>query len=129
MGKNTSYREIGATFAGHLTVQHNKRQYANKKTGAHINTAESVNAVVQRALIGVYHRLEHKHLQRYLDEIIWRWKRLRPDEGADAKTFLPAIIVHHHDQVDDPGRGSDAWTAIQRSDLRDAPDTEWASPL
>jgi len=37
--KNPSYREIGGSFANHLTVQHNKRQYANGKTGAHINTA------------------------------------------------------------------------------------------
>lgn len=85
--KNTSYREIGATFAGHLTVQHNKRQYANKKTGAHINTAESVNAVVQRALIGVCHRLGRKHLQRYLDEIIWRWNHRVPETKARMQKF------------------------------------------
>lgn len=70
--KNPSYGKIGASFASHHTIQHNKRQYANTKTGAHINTVEAVNAVVQRALIGVYHRLGRKHLQRYLDEIIWR---------------------------------------------------------
>lgn len=76
--KNSSYT-IGASFANHLTVQHNKRQYANWKTGAHINTVEAVNAVVQRALIGVYHRLGRKHLQRYLDEIIWRWNHRAPE--------------------------------------------------
>lgn len=77
--KNSSYRKIGASFANHLTVQHNKRQYANRKTGAHINTVEAVNSVVQRALIGVYHRLGRKHLQRYLDEIIWRWNHRIPE--------------------------------------------------
>uniref|UniRef100_UPI0025EFEC08 transposase n=1 Tax=uncultured Thioclava sp. TaxID=473858 RepID=UPI0025EFEC08 len=41
--------------------------------GAHINTVEAVNSQVQRALIGVYHRLDRQHLQRYLDEILWRW--------------------------------------------------------
>ena len=76
---NSSYRTIGASFANHLTVQHNKRQYANRRTGAHINTVEAVNAVVQRALIGVYHRLGRKHLQRYLDEIIWRWNHRAPE--------------------------------------------------
>jgi transposase-like protein len=77
--KNPSYKKIGRSFACHHTVQHNKRQYANKKTGAHINTVEAVNAVVQRALIGVYHRLGRKHLQRYLDEIIWRWNHRVPE--------------------------------------------------
>ena len=77
--KNPSYEKIGRSFARHHTVQHNKRQYANKKTGAHINTVEAVKAIVQRALIGVYHRLGRKHLQRYLDEIIWRWNHRVPE--------------------------------------------------
>lgn len=77
--KNPSYKKIGRSFASHHTEQHNKRQYANKKTGAHINTVEAVNAIVQRALIGVYHRLGRKHLQRYLDEIIWRWNHRVPE--------------------------------------------------
>lgn len=77
--KSSSFRKIGTTFANHLTVQHNKHQYANRSTGAHINTVEAVNAVVQRALIGVYHRLGRKHLQRDLDEIIWRWNHRVPD--------------------------------------------------
>lgn len=78
-GKSSSYRKIGASFASHLAVQHNKREYANRKTGAHINTVEAVNAVVQRALIGVYQRLGQKHLQRYLHEILWRWNRRAPE--------------------------------------------------
>jgi len=77
--KNSSYTKIGKSFANHLTVQRNKRQYANWKTGAHINPVEAVNAVILRALIGVYHRLGRKHLQRYLDEIIWRWNHRVPD--------------------------------------------------
>lgn len=77
--KNPSYGKIGASFASHHTIQHSKRQYANTKTGAHINTVEAVNAVVQRALIGVYHRLGRKHLQRYLDEMIWRWNHRTPE--------------------------------------------------
>lgn len=44
--KNPSYGKIGVSFASHHTIQHNKRQYANTKTGAHINTVEAVNAVV-----------------------------------------------------------------------------------
>ena len=76
--KNSSFKKIGTAFSGHLTVQHSKRQYANPKTGVHINTVEVVNAVVQRALIGVYHRLGRKYLQRYLDEVLWRWNHRVP---------------------------------------------------
>lgn len=69
---NTAYDQTGKAFAKHLRVNHSRRQYAGKN-GAHINTAEAVNSVIQRALIGVYHRLGRKHLQRYVDEILWRW--------------------------------------------------------
>ncbi len=70
---NTAYRKIGRSFASHNTVNHGKRQYSRPSKGAHINTVEAVNSQVQRALIGVYHRLGRQHLQRYLDEILWRW--------------------------------------------------------
>ncbi len=70
---NTAYRKIGQSFASRHTVNHGKRQYSRLSNGAHINTVEAVNSQVQRALIGVYHRLGRQHLQRYLDEILWRW--------------------------------------------------------
>lgn len=70
---NSAYRQIGQSFAAHHTVNHGKRQYSRPSKGAHINTVEAVNSQVQRALIGVYHRLDRQHLQRYLGEILWRW--------------------------------------------------------
>ena len=76
---NSVYPRITAAFAGHLSVRHNAQQYACPKTGAHINTAEAVNSVVKRAVIGVYHRLDRKHMQRYLDEILWRWNHRAPE--------------------------------------------------
>ena len=42
--------------------------------GAHVNTADAVIAMLRRALIGVYHILDAPHLQRYGDEIVWRWE-------------------------------------------------------
>lgn len=65
-------------MADHQYVIHSKGQYANPETGAHVNTAEAVISLVQRALVGVYHKLDRKHLQRYLDEIIWRWNHRDP---------------------------------------------------
>ena len=70
---NTAFRKIGRNFVSHHTVNHGKRQYSRTSKGAHINTVEAVNSQVQRALIGVYHRLGRQPLQRYLDEILWRW--------------------------------------------------------
>ena len=76
---NTAYQKIGRTVASHHTFNHRKRQYLRPSKGAHINTVEAVNSQVQRALIGVYHRLGRQHLQRYLDEILWRWNHRQQD--------------------------------------------------
>ncbi|SFQ70269.1 ISXO2-like transposase domain-containing protein [Roseivivax halotolerans] len=57
---------------------HSQKEYANPETGAHVNTAEAVISQVQRALVGVYHNLARQHLQRYLDEIVWRWNHRDP---------------------------------------------------
>lgn len=70
---STSYPGMGKTMASHHRVIHSNDEYANPETGAHVNTAESVISQVQRALVGVYHNLGRQHLQRYLDEIVWRW--------------------------------------------------------
>lgn len=68
----SAYIRIGQMMAGHQSVTHSVRQYADPETGAHVNTAEAVISQVQRALVGVYHNLDRKHLQRYLDKILWR---------------------------------------------------------
>lgn len=75
---STSYPGLGKTMAAHHTVIHSRKEYANPETGAHVNTAEAVISQVQRALIGVYHNLGRKHLQRYLDEVVWRWNHRDP---------------------------------------------------
>jgi transposase-like protein len=49
--KNSSYQKKGVSFANHLTVQHNTRQYANVKTGAHINMVEAVKRKGDRLVI------------------------------------------------------------------------------
>lgn len=57
---------------------HSQKEYANPETGAHVNTAEAVISQMQRALVGFYHNLSRQHLQRYLDEIVWRWNHRAP---------------------------------------------------
>lgn len=75
---STSYIGLGKTMADHHRVIHSKHEYADPETGAHVNTAEAVISQVQRALVGVYHNLGRKHLQRYLNEILWRWNHRTP---------------------------------------------------
>jgi transposase-like protein len=75
---STSYPGLGKAMAAHHSVIHSQKEYADPETGAHVNTAEAVISQVQRALVGVYHNLGRKHLQRYLDEIVWRWNHRDP---------------------------------------------------
>jgi transposase-like protein len=75
---NKSYIAIGKTTAAHHIVIHSQGQYADPDTGANVNTAEAVISQTQRALVGVYHHLGRPHLQRYLDEIVWRWNHREP---------------------------------------------------
>ena len=73
-----SYIGLGKTMADHQSVIHSRKEYANPEPGAHVNTADAVISQVQRALVGVYHNLGRQHLQRYLDEIVWRWNHREP---------------------------------------------------
>ena len=81
---NPVYTQIGQGMEDHSTVIHSQGEYANPATGAHANTAEAVISNIQRALVGVYHNLGALHLQRYLDEIVWRWNHREP---ASEKTI------------------------------------------
>lgn len=61
----------------HITVKHSKAEFVRRNAygasvDAHTNTAEAVHAEIRRAVIGVWHWISRKHLDRYLDEISWR---------------------------------------------------------
>ena len=84
--RNSAYHAVGKLFAAHHCVKHSAKEYANKETGAHINTAEALSGVIERARVGVYHRLTGQHVQRYLDEIVWRWNRRVPPKPGKANS-------------------------------------------
>lgn len=70
---NPIYDPIGPRFAAHLKVNHSEREYANQETGASINSAEGYTGNLERAMVGVWHRVRRHHLQTYLAEVCWRW--------------------------------------------------------
>jgi transposase-like protein len=39
----------------------------------HTNTIEGVFSLLDRSIIGAYHKVSKKHLPRYLDEVEWRY--------------------------------------------------------
>jgi transposase-like protein len=98
-----AYRKIGKTFAAHHTVSHGARQYSRPSLGVHINTVEAVKSQVRRAFVGVFHRPGRKHLQRYLDEILWRcnhrqpavkvWQKLMKSDAKTVTTTTWKLIL------------------------------------
>lgn len=69
---------IKACGMGHETVVHSAKEFARGEV--HSNTADGIGSVLERARIGVWHRMSRQHLQRYPDEIAFRWNcRVRWD--------------------------------------------------
>lgn len=70
-----------AAFAGlgkdytHLAVNHSAGEYVRLGGYVHTNSVESVWALLKRQIIGVHHWVSPKHLQKYVDEMSWRFNR------------------------------------------------------
>jgi hypothetical protein len=65
-----AYAGVGKLLFKHETVNHSAGEYARGKV--HVNSIESVWAVMKRGLLGVYHHVTPKHLGRYVDEFTFR---------------------------------------------------------
>ncbi len=68
-----------ASSGAHLRVNHSAGEYVRRDrhhaADAHTNTVESFNAMLKRALMGVWHWFSIKHTDRYLHELCFRWNR------------------------------------------------------
>lgn len=91
-----SYKSIADQFAGHQSVIHGKREYV--RGPVHVNTAESFGAMLERVKEGVFHYISGKHLDRYLQEISFRWNHRIPMEkktkaGKRKITWTPMPVI------------------------------------
>jgi transposase-like protein len=72
----------GYCASKHETIQH-KTEYV--RGDVHTNTIESAFSLFKRGVMGSFHFVSIKHLQRYLDEFAYRFNR-RKDDGAFMET-------------------------------------------
>jgi transposase-like protein len=63
--------------APHETVNHIIGEYV--RGDAYTNTIENAFSLFKRGIIGQYHKVSAKHLQRYLDECAYRFNRRKYD--------------------------------------------------
>lgn len=66
-----AYTGLENQYIGHVTVNHSAHEYKNGIY--HTNTVEGFFSILKRSVIGIYHHLSAKHLQRYCDEISHRY--------------------------------------------------------
>ena len=85
-----AYKLIGKKYASHQWVNHQGKEYSRGDT--HNNTAESFNAMLERAKQGVFHYLSKKHLSRYLHEIGFRWNQREPELKVTKKGELKIVM-------------------------------------
>jgi transposase-like protein len=69
----------------HSKIRHSRGEYV--KGDVHTNTVENSFSLLKRAVIGTYHQLSIKHLQRYLNEFSYRFNR-REDADMFEQTVM-----------------------------------------
>jgi transposase-like protein len=66
-----AYRGIADKHTTHETVDHSKEEWV--RGHVHTNSIEGVWSLFKRSVVGSYHQVSAKHLDRYLDEFEWRF--------------------------------------------------------
>lgn len=64
------YRGISKIYK-HSIVNHNAKEYVNGNI--YTNTIEGFWSLLKRGIIGIYHFTSKKHLQKYVDEFVFRY--------------------------------------------------------
>jgi len=65
------YQGIADHNTRHETVNHSAKEWVRGQI--HTNNVENVWSLLKRSIIGSFHKVSVKHLERYLDELEWRF--------------------------------------------------------
>jgi transposase-like protein len=79
---NVSYHGLDEHFRSHQTVDHSKTFV--RGVIVHTNFAESYHSLLKRGIIGTFHQISDKHLDRYLSEFDMRWNTRKDSDGNRA---------------------------------------------
>jgi transposase-like protein len=71
-----AYEKLAKIYA-HNTVVHGEKQYVNGNV--HTNSIENFWSLFKRGMIGSFHKISKKHLDRYLDEFTYRFNGREDD--------------------------------------------------
>jgi len=85
------YVKPARDFGGRASVNHSKDEYVRLGGFVHVNTAESFHAIIKRQMYGTHHAVSEHHLQRYINEIAFKWNH-RIALGIDDTARTEAAI-------------------------------------
>lgn len=69
--EHLGYRGLNMEFADHAAINHSIGVYL--KDGVHTNSVEGLFGHFKRMVLGTYHQITAKHLQKYCDEMVYRY--------------------------------------------------------
>jgi transposase-like protein len=70
---NPGYEGIADADTEHQSVNHSAEEWV--RGDVHTNGIESVWSLFKRSIVGSYHQVSAKHLDKYLDELEWRFNQ------------------------------------------------------
>jgi transposase-like protein len=73
-------------------VEHSKGEYVRGE--AHTQTIDSVWALLKRQIIGIHHWVSAKHLQKYVNEMAWRFNRRDMDPAPRMNDIFSSVAGH-----------------------------------
>jgi transposase-like protein len=89
--KYTVYQGLENEYAVHEIVDHGKGEYV--RGDAHTNTVEGWFSLLKRGVNGTFHHVSEEHLDRYVDEFVFRYNRCKVSEGERAVMAVKGIEV------------------------------------
>jgi transposase-like protein len=103
--ENEAYKGVADEDTRHETVNHSADEWV--RGDVHTNTIEGVFSLFKRSVVGAYHQLSAKHLDRYLDEFEFRFNnRKNPYLFRDALIrLLGATALPYRALVDQQASG------------------------
>jgi transposase-like protein len=83
------YQGLDKEYAGHEVVDHSSGEYVNGD--AHTNTVEGWFALLKRGITGTFHHVSEQHLDRYVDEFVFRYNNRTVADGERSVAAIKKI--------------------------------------
>jgi transposase-like protein len=80
----SAYDWVKNRFPMHDVIRHKNRVYSRREGTKNINTntVEGFFSLVKRGIVGTFHHVSKRHLQRYLNEFDFRYNARSVDDGS-----------------------------------------------